>query len=276
MPCPVQITRAPHTERKKETTSNLAALNSELSTLDRQLLTIASLLSAGEQTRYGDQQYGANRCRRQAEQETATEKAEPGEEPAAEQGPDQAEDHVGQAPKAGAASDFARQPPGNQPDDNPAKQRLLHHRHSHFLLRKRFSFKGWNRRPSPGSVSHLLVLCLPGFPACRGKVRMSGLCKVEMSGFIGAGRADGTGANCVEPARSGSVEGVARGPARSSEASRSRPASAADGPARAAVTGTPAKRGRSRAGAPAARTALEPQDLRRGSAARPSRVATAP
>src|SRR5713101_9937414 len=111
---------------------------------------------------------------------------------------------------------------------------------------------------------------------CRGKVRMSGLCKVEMSGFIGAGRADGTGANCVEPARSGSVEGVARGPARSSEASRSRPASAADGPARAAVTGTPAKRGRSRAGAPAARTALEPQDLRRGSAARPSRVATAP
>src|SRR6266852_243121 len=78
MPCPVQITRAPHTERKKETTSNLATLNSELSTLDCQLLTSASLLSAGEQTRHGDQQHGANRCRRQAEQETTTEKTEPG------------------------------------------------------------------------------------------------------------------------------------------------------------------------------------------------------
>src|SRR5712692_6256915 len=151
--------------KEKGNNFKFAALNSELSTLDCQLLTIASLLSAGEQTRYGDQQYGANRCRRQAEQETATEKAEPGEEPAAQQGPDQAEDHVGQTAEARAASDFARQPPGNQPDDNPAKQRLLHHRHSHFLLRKRFSFKGWNRRPSPGSVSYLLANCLPGFAA---------------------------------------------------------------------------------------------------------------
>src|SRR5712692_6153903 len=72
---------------KKETTSTLAALNSELSTLDRQLLTIASLLSAGEQTCHGNQQYGANRCRRQAEQATATEKTEPGEEPAPSRAP---------------------------------------------------------------------------------------------------------------------------------------------------------------------------------------------
>src|SRR5712692_5677137 len=122
--------------KEKGNNFKFAALNSELSTLDCQLLTIASLLSAGEQTRYGDQQR-----------------------------PDQAEDHVGQTAEARAASDFARQPPGNQPDDNPAKQRLLHHRHSHFLLRKRFSFKGWNRRPSPGSVSYLLANCPPGFPA---------------------------------------------------------------------------------------------------------------
>src|SRR5712692_7262137 len=123
--------RKRHIQKRAETTSGLKVLNPELSTLDCQLLTTACLLSAGEQTRHGDQQHGANSCRRQAEQETATEKAEPGEEPAAQQGPDQAEDHVGQTAEARAASDFARQPPGNQPDDNPAKQRLLHHRHSH-------------------------------------------------------------------------------------------------------------------------------------------------
>ena len=40
-------------------------------------------------------------------------------------------------------------------------------------------------------------------------MRMSGLCKVEMSGFIQGGRRDGTGANRVERERAGTVEGVA-------------------------------------------------------------------
>ena len=95
-------------QKRAETTSGLKVLNPELSTLDGQQLTVDFPLFTGEQTCHGDQQHGANRCRRQAEQETATEKTEPGEEPAAEQGPDQAEGHVSQTAEAHAASDFAR------------------------------------------------------------------------------------------------------------------------------------------------------------------------
>ena len=51
---------------------------------------------------------------------------------------------------------------------------------------------------------------------CRSKMRMSGLCKVEMSGFIQGGRRDGTGANRVEREGTGGVEGFARSGARSS------------------------------------------------------------
>jgi hypothetical protein len=38
---------------------------------------------------------------------------------------------------------------------------------------------------------------------------MSGLCKVEMSGFIQAGRRDGTGANPIGRERGGAIEGFA-------------------------------------------------------------------
>src|SRR5947209_1119272 len=48
-------------------------------------------------------------------------------------------------------------------------------------------------------------------------MRMSGLCKVEMSGFIQGGRQDGTGANRVECERTGAAEGVTRSRARTSE-----------------------------------------------------------
>src|SRR5713101_4931245 len=69
---------------------------------------------------------------------------------------------------------------------------------------------------------------------------MSGLCKVEMSAFLGSGRLHGRGADRVERARAGSVEGIARGRAGPSSAGRSGAAPAADRPARAAPAGTPA------------------------------------
>src|SRR5260370_10966561 len=80
---------------------------------------------------------------------------------------------------------------------------------------------------------------------CRSKMRMSGLRKVEMSGFIQGGRADGTGANRVECEGTGSVEGAARSRARPSEAAGSGPASAIDRPAGPALAG-PAASGRRR------------------------------
>src|SRR5580658_8486047 len=70
---------------------------------------------------------------------------------------------------------------------------------------------------------------------CRCKVRMSCLCKVEMSGSMGGRGAHGTGANRFEPTRTGPIESVARGKAEAPDAGRSsraaeskRPASAAD------------------------------------------------
>jgi hypothetical protein len=49
---------------------------------------------------------------------------------------------------------------------------------------------------------------------------MSGLCKVEMSGFIQGGRRDGTGANRVERERTGAAYSLAASRRRSSEADR--------------------------------------------------------
>src|SRR5580704_15691996 len=45
---------------------------------------------------------------------------------------------------------------------------------------------------------------------CRRKMRMSGLCKVEMSAFLRAGGPYGRGADRVECEGAGAVEGVAR------------------------------------------------------------------
>src|SRR5260370_28647951 len=78
---------------------------------------------------------------------------------------------------------------------------------------------------------------------CRSKMRMSGLCKVEMSGFIQGGRRDGTGANRVEHEGTGSVEGAARSRARPSETGGSGAASAIERPAGPAPAG-PAASGR--------------------------------
>src|SRR5262249_1595243 len=56
---------------------------------------------------------------------------------------------------------------------------------------------------------------------CSRKMRMSGLSKVEMSAFMGWG-AHGDGAYRLEPARTGSTEGVARGKAEAFDASGGR------------------------------------------------------
>jgi hypothetical protein len=48
------------------------------------------------------------------------------------------------------------------------------------------------------------------YRGCRCKMRMSGLCKVEMSGSMRGGRRHGAGANRVECKRAGTTEGVAR------------------------------------------------------------------
>jgi len=82
---------------------------------------------------------------------------------------------------------------------------------------------------------------------------MFGLCKVEMSAFLGAREPHGRGADRVERERAVGVEGSARSRAR---------ASAAERWAGAAVAGTSSQGGGSRAGAWAARSSLESQDSR--------------
>jgi hypothetical protein len=48
---------------------------------------------------------------------------------------------------------------------------------------------------------------------CRRKMRMSGLCNVEMSAFMDGRGPHGNGANHFEPTRTGPIESVARGTA---------------------------------------------------------------
>src|SRR6202040_1259912 len=57
--------------------------------------------------------------------------------------------------------------------------------------------------------------------SCRCKMRMSGLCKVEMSAFMDGRGPHGDGANHVEPTRTGPIESVARGKAEASFAGSS-------------------------------------------------------
>src|SRR2546427_9245766 len=104
-------------------------------------------------------------------------------------------------------------------------------------------------------------------------MRMSGLCKVEMSAFLGAGRPDGTGADQLECERAGAIEGAARNRARPSEAGGSRPTLAVDGPAGAAGIGTPADRRGWGGGSPAAGAAPASEKTRNGRAALPAPVA---
>ncbi len=108
---------------------------------------------------------------------------------------------------------------------------------------------------------------------CRSKMRMSGLCKVEMSGFIQGGRRDGTGANRVERERTGTVESFTASRRRPSKTNRSGPETAFNRPAGAAFAGPAAQPGRSRNRASIARSRIEPEDSRVGGAACPAPLA---
>src|SRR5438874_13685445 len=75
----------------------------------------------------------------------------------------------------------------------------------------------------------------PDQPSCRRKMRMSGLCKVEMSAFMDVRGPHGDGANHFEPTRTGPIESAARGTAEASfagsgsgAAESNRPPGAAD------------------------------------------------
>src|SRR5260370_11317787 len=116
-------------------------------------------------------------------------------------------------------------------------------------------------------------LVTPHLHMCRGKMRMSGLCKVEMSGFIQGRRADGTGANRVEHERTGAAEGVTRSRARPSEAGGSGTASAIERPPGTALADAAANSGRWRDRAWVARPGLEPENSRGHGAARVARLA---
>src|ERR1700691_2743176 len=117
--------------------------------------------------------------------------------------------------------------------------------------------------------------CQAGARSCSCKVRMSGLCKVEMSAFLGAGGPDGRGADRVERARAGAVERGARDYTRASAADRGRTPFAVERSAGAAIAAASGCCGGSRAGAWTARTSLESQDSRRDRAAQPAPAAAA-
>src|SRR6516225_9818969 len=94
----------------------------------------------------------------------------------------------------------------------------------------------------PGHFYFALTLSIS---LCRCKVRMSGLCKVEMSAFMDGRGPHGNGANRVEPTRTGPIESVARGTAEAADAADSRGAAEskrpqAAGPVGAEHSGAPA------------------------------------
>src|ERR1700683_198725 len=94
---------------------------------------------------------------------------------------------------------------------------------------------------------------------CRRKMRMSGLCKVEMSAFMDGRGPHGNGANHFEPTRTGAIESVARGTAEAVDAGSGGRAAESKRPPRAANAAAPARVRRSLLGSRTARPALEPQ-----------------
>lgn len=77
--------------------------------------------------------------------------------------------------------------------------------------------------PRPVNLFILAVPCncaQPQLFTCRCKVRMSGLSKVEMSGFMGGRGPHGNGENRFEPTRTGSFASVARNRRRAFDAGR--------------------------------------------------------
>src|SRR5580700_5278901 len=94
---------------------------------------------------------------------------------------------------------------------------------------------------------------------CRCKMRMSGLCKVEMSAFMGGRGPYGNAANRVEPTRTGPIESVARSTAEAVDAGSSRRAAESKRPSGAADAAAPARARRSLPDSRTARPAIEPQ-----------------
>src|ERR1700674_568646 len=94
---------------------------------------------------------------------------------------------------------------------------------------------------------------------CRRKVRMSGLCKVEMSAFMDGRGPHGDGANRFEPTRTGRLEVVARDTAEASDASSRGPAAKNKRPPGAADAAPPSPTRRSFPGSRTVRPAIEPQ-----------------
>src|SRR5262245_55116714 len=85
---------------------------------------------------------------------------------------------------------------------------------------------------------HLMSRAIPSQRmslTCRCKVRMSGLSKVEMSGFMGRRGTHGNGAYRFEPARPRSIKGAARSTEKAFDAGGGRQAAEGDGPSGAAT-----------------------------------------
>src|SRR5215475_8890699 len=88
---------------------------------------------------------------------------------------------------------------------------------------------------------------------------MSGLSKVEMSGFMGRRGAYGNGAYRFEPARPGSIKGAARSTAKAFDAGGGRQAAEGDGPSGPATAVGAQEARRERRGSWAARPSIESQ-----------------
>src|SRR6267378_6472693 len=82
-------------------------------------------------------------------------------------------------------------------------------------VRTGISVLGLARKPSPPTPS-----CQQTDHYCRRKMRMSGLCKVEMSAFMVGRGPYGNGANRLEPTRTGPTARVAGRTARAFNAGR--------------------------------------------------------
>src|SRR5262245_35867092 len=72
-------------------------------------------------------------CRSQRVNESASENAQCGEDPAADKGTDQAKNNVGDAAVAAAAREFAREPPGNEAEKQPCKKSARPPHHNFFV-----------------------------------------------------------------------------------------------------------------------------------------------
>src|SRR5260370_7472439 len=112
------------------------------------------------------------------------------------------------------------------------------------------------------SVRHLaaILVCAPEASqriCC--KMRMSGLCKVEMSAFMDGRGPHGDGANHVEPTRTGPIESVARGKAEASFAGSSSSAAESNRPPGAANATPDSRARRCCPGSRTTRPAIEPQ-----------------